>query len=103
MAIQKKLDEARKKSDEIFEALDQLELTRLAQYERDSSTKILWYCKVTNRWCFKNILLHIHNKPAVVAADKLKTIEATLMNLQLSMDHFYKGFVKDMHLFTSIE
>jgi len=67
-----------------------------------ASTKILWYCKLTNRWVFKNVMLYIENEPTVDAKDRLKTTEATLKGLQLNMDHFYKGFVKDMHLFLSV-
>jgi len=48
-------------------------------------------------------MLHIQNQFTIKESDKLKATEATLMNLQLNMDHFYKGFVKDMHLFRSIQ
>jgi len=65
------------------------------------STKILWYCKLTNRWDFLNALRYISNDD-YSDSEKLQNTEATLMALQLNMNHFFTGFVKDTHLFLSV-
>jgi len=48
-------------------------------------------------------MLYIQNPIAIDDNDKLRVTEATLMGFQAGMDHFYKGFVEDTHLFLSVK
>jgi len=70
-------------------------------HHRDKSTKLLWYCKVPDRWGFKNIIRCIYNEPTLENRQKLKTTKSSLMGLQLGMNHFYRAFVKDAYFFLS--
>jgi len=70
-------------------------------HHRNKSTKLLWYCKVTDRWGFKNIIRCIYNEPTLVNRKKLKTTKSSLMGLKLGMNHLYRAFVKDTQFFLS--
>ena len=73
------------------------------QEDINASMKILWDMLVGNRGAFLDCMRYIENPYSVDVNDKLKVTEATLMGLQLNMNHFYAGFVKDKHSFLSVQ